>query len=645
MKLADGYAVVLSAALQALRPDPELRVDAWAEQYAVVPQSAARPGPFRFEHSYPARRIHQVLSPHDPCRRVVARVASQMFKTQTALNWIGALIHLRPRNILALQPTDTLAKRFSARVSTMVASVPELRERVAAARSRSARNTVQAKDFLGDATLYMHTAGSAANLAEVSAPYIYFDEIDRALADVGAEGDPVELAEARATQYAQDAKFFYTSSPSIEGMNKIDALFGKGTQERYHVPCPHCGHLHELVLENFHYDRDLDTGFMARAWFACPECGADIEERHKARMLVDEQAGGKARWVATGKGDGETVSFTLSAFYMPVGAIGWLALARQLAHAREMLKKGDHGPMQVFYNTRLGKSYRRSETLITARQLQARAEDYKPRVLPEGALVATFAVDVQGNRLEVQIEGWGPGLEHWVLDYIVLDGDPAEPADKPGSVWQRLDEIRAAPLLHASGARIAVSAWGIDAGGGHTQAVYDYGQRRAHLACTILGGHPRAGRPIISSAPSRVGIDWRGRKEAGGALRWQVGTDVAKDWLLARMHLAQGPGAMHFHDKLPSEWFDQMVSETAQVRWAGGRAVRRWEKPNGARNEAWDLSVYNLALAHKLGLRKCSALDWQGLRERIGHSAGSGQVPQPGARVLRRPIFSRGIQP
>lgn len=617
MTQPDGYTLVLRAAISAMRPDPELRVDAWAEEFMVLPKSGPQPGPFRFDRSYPARRVHQVLSPEHPCKRVVARVASQMFKTQTALNWIGALIHRRPRNILALEPTDTLVKRFSARVSTMIRNVPELRERVSAAKSRDSRNTVQAKDFLGDATLYMNTAGSAANLAEVSAPYIYFDEIDRADLNVDGEGDPVELAEARATQYDSDCKFFYTSSPSLEGFSKTDTLFEKGTQERYHVPCPHCGHLHELVLDHFHYRRDPDTGYMDRAWFTCPDCGVDIEEHHKTRMLPDEAAGGQARWVATAPGDGETVSFTLSAFYMPVGAITWLSLARQLAHAREALKRGDHGPMQVFYNTRLGLSYRNAETVTTAQQLRARAEPYTPRVLPDEALVATMSVDTQGNRLEAQIEAWGPGMQHWVLDYIPLHGSPADLPDADGSVWQQLDEIRRTPLLHASGRPIYISAYGIDAGGSHTQDVYNYGAARVRQSCVVLGGATRPNRPIISSVPARVDIDWQGQKVPGGVERWTVGTDVAKDWLLNRLMLDAGPGAMHFHTGLPPEWFDQMVAESPRTRWAKGRAIREWVKPNGARNEAWDLSVYNLAIAYKLGLHKWTALDWQRLRDRL----------------------------
>ena len=615
MNLSDGYDLVLRTALEAMRPDPELRIDEWSEKHMVLPKSAPHPGPFRYERTPYARRIAQVLSPGHPCKRVVAKVASQMFKTQSAINAIGAWIHQAPANILALQPTDGLAKRFSARVSQAIRLVPVLRACVSEQKSRDKRNTTQAKDFKGDATLYINTAGSASNLAEITARYLFIDEVDR-LPPLD-EGDSVEIAEARATQHERDCKFYEVSSPTIEGFSKIDELFKMGTQEVYRVPCPHCGHHHELLLENFHFRRDEDSGFMDRAWFTCPECGSDIEEHHKATIFLDEDEGGTAHWHATSKGDGETISVTMSAFYMPIGAIGWLSLARQYDRARQALQRGDHTLMQAFYNTRLGLSYRNSETTTTAKQLRDRAEDYAPRVLPDAALVATMTVDTQPNRLEVQIEAWGPGLEHWVLDYITLIGSPSEPPDHPGSVWERLDEIKRTPLLHASGRAIYISAYGIDAGGANTQDVYNYGSARRGQNCTVLHGANRPNRPIMGSAPSRVDIDWCGTKTPGGVELWAVGTDVAKDYLSTRMHLDEGPGAMHFYDKLPPEWFDQMVVEQPRTRWAKGRPIREWIKPNGARNEAWDVSVYNLAIAYQLGLHKWSALDWKRLRDKL----------------------------
>ena len=630
MNIADGYDLVIRTAMEAARPDPELRVDRWAEEFMVLPKSGPKPGEFRFEHSFPARRVHQVLSPSHPCKRVVAKVASQMFKTQTALNWIGAIIHRRPRNILALEPTDTLVKRFSARVSTMIRNVPELRERVSAAKSRDSRNTVQAKDFLGDATLYMNTAGSAANLAEVSAPYIYVDEIDRLELNVDEEGDPVELAEARATQYANDAKFFYTSSPSVKGMSKIDELFYMGTQEYYQVPCPHCGHLHALDLANFHYARDPDTGFMDRAWFTCPECGADIDEHHKTTMLPDVEHGGQARWVATAPGDGETVSVTLSAFYMPIGAITWLSLARQYARAQDRKMRGDHEAIKVFYNTRLGLSYDNSEATSTADQLRTRAEPYPLRVIPDRALVVTMTVDTQGDRLESQIEAWGPGMEHWVIDYEKIIGAPSLQPGSQGSPWNRVDEIRRTPLLHASGRPIMISAYGVDTGGANTQDVYNYTAARKALHCVAIHGATRPNRPIIGSAPKKLDFEWDGSKVPGGVDLWEVGTDVAKDYLLFdRMKLTDGPGAMHFPKDIDPTWFDQLVAERMVTAYRNGRTVRKWVKPPGVRNEATDLSVYNLAMAYKLGLHKYNELDWRNLRANLIPPTGDLFAPPP----------------
>ena len=548
-------------------------------------------------------------------KRVVAKVASQMFKTQTAINWIGACIHRAPANILALQPTDGLAKRFSARVSQAIRSVRVLRECVSAEKTRDKRNTTQAKDFKGDATLYINTAGAASNLAEITVRYLFIDEVDR-LPPL-PEGDSVAIAEARATQHERDCKFYEVSSPTIEGFSRIDELHAMGTQEVYMVPCPGCGHHHELVLENFHYERDPDTGWMHKAWFVCPENGCIIEERHKTTIFYDAPLGGTAYWHARSTGDGETISVTMSAFYMPIGAIGWLSLAREHQRAKNALQHGDHTLIQVFYNTRLGLSYRNSETFTSAKELKKRAEGYPPRVLPDRALVATMSVDTQANRLEVQIEAWGPGLEHWVLDYIVLNGSPAEPPDTPGSVWERLDEIRRTPLLHASGRPIMISAYGIDAGGHNTQDVYNYGSVRKGMNCTVLHGATRPNRPIMGSAPSRVDIEWGGVKIPGGIELWQVGTDVAKDHLFNRMKLSEGPGAMHFNDMLPDAWFAGLVVEQPTVRYAKGRTIREWVKPNGARNEPLDLSVYNLAIAHQLGLQKWSALDWKRLRDKL----------------------------
>ena len=617
--LTHGGDLVCQAIAEAMAPDPELRLDEWSVQHVVIPKGSATAGPYRLTHTPYARRVLQCLSPVHRCSRVVVMAASQMLKTQVFVNAALGWIDLAPANILALEPTDKLAKRLSSRLAKAIDACLPVREKVAKPRSRDARNTIDTKEFDGGA-LHITTAGAAANLAEIPARYVFCDEVDRMEASVDSEGDPVELAEARATTYEGICKLYHVSSPTTVAASKIAALHEMGTQESYHVPCPHCGHLHALEPENFKYDYDGETDSVERAWFVCPECGAEIEESDKATMLPDEAMGGQARWVASSKGDGETVSFHINAFYAPLGSITWLRLARQHARAELRRAKGDNSALQVYTNTRLARTYDDTHATTTADVLRAKAEDFPLRVIPAEALVVTATADTQPDRLEVQIEAWGPGLEHWVLDFIVIPGDPSEDESSPNSVWHQFDQIVSTPLAHATGAPpIPISAYGIDTGGSNTQDVYNYGSKRRK--CTMLKGASRPNRPIISSAPSKTDITWGGRLVPQAAELWSVGTDVAKDWLHNRIKLVSGPGAMHVSKHLHAahpDWAEQFLAEAPRISYSKGQAIRRWEKRNRSdRNEALDVSVYNLAMAYRLGLHKWTANDWAILRKRL----------------------------
>lgn len=649
----DSYAVVMEAIARAVEPDAPLDLPVWSEANVSTPRSSAVPGPYRVAHTPYARKVLQYLGPRHPCKRVVVKAASQMMKTQVAINWILGSIACAPANILALEPSDKLAKRLSARLSESIAACPVVAEKVAKPRSRDSRNTIDAKDFDGG-TLYIVTSGSANNLAEIPARYIFLDEVDRMEENLSGEGDPVKIAEARATTFAHTAKFYFVSSPTVVGVSKIDALHEKGTQEVYEVPCPHCHEHFELALENFKYERD-DTPLrnVTRAHFVCPHCGGIIGEASKGWMLMDEEMGGAARWKETAQGDGETVSLHLSAFYAPLGSISWLDLAREHAAASDALEKGDANAMQVFYNTRLALSWDNAVETSSVAELQARAS-MPPRVVPKEALVLTLSVDVQANRLEAQVEAWGPDMEHWVIDHQVFAGDPATPVTQASSVWQRLDELRDTAFEHESGEfTLKITEYGIDTGGANTQDVYNYGRQREHKHCVLLKGSSRPNRPIISATPSNVDVHWNGQRIENGAKLWMIGTDVGKQWLASRMKLQGGPGAMHFNTALGQEWYEQLLAEKRVIKYLRGRAKVSWEKPNGARNEAWDLANYNLALAHHLGLHKWTQADWERLRERLrrngakpAQSEQAALQTQPAAAqrpAARRRVFSKGI--
>lgn len=603
---ADGAEQYRSAYQRGLQPDPDLWVDEWADQYMRIPREtgAAEPGPYRTERTPYAREPMRCLSPGHPARRVVTMVASQLMKTQIALNWIGGCIHMAPANILMLLPSLALSKRVSGRVGKTIDATPVLRERVASPRSRDARNTMDTKEFEGG-TLYATTAGSASNLAELAARYIYGDEIDRWDVDVDNEGDPIELAETRASTFGRNAKIYFSSSPTLKGASRIADLFAQSDQRHYYVPCPHCGEMQTLEWENLKYTDDY-----RQVQYLCCTCGSLIDEHHKGDMLA------RGEWRAHAEGDGETVGFTLNALYAPLGWVSWLGLAKQYDKARAAQDKGDLEPMQVFYNTRLARLWDAAQEMTKASELKARAEDYPLGSVPRGALILTAAVDTQHNRLELLVLGWGEGLERWVVDHQVIMGDPSDER-----TWALLDDKLKARYRHVSGVEMAICATAIDSGGHHTDEVYHFTRLRRWRNVYAIRGASRPGRPVIAQRPSKVDVTWRGTTHKQGAELWFIGTDTAKDWIYNRYAMNEGPGALHFSQDLPDDFYEQCVVERKVARYVKGHKRIEWVKGKADRNEALDLLVYNLAMAHLLGLNRYREGEWAKLRQSVSQGS------------------------
>ena len=608
-EISDGAEVYREAYFRGLQPDPDVWIDQWADEYMRIPRDtgAAEPGQYRTSRTPYAREPMRCLSPAHPCKRVITMVASQLMKTQIGLNWIGGLIHMAPSNILALLPSLGLAKRVSSRISKTIKATPVLRERVASSRSRDSRNTMDTKEFEGG-SLYVTTAGSAANLSELSARYVYGDEIDRWEVDIGEEGDPIELAETRGSTFGRNAKFYFSSSPTIKGASRIDDLFEGSDQRYFYVPCPACGHMQTLEWERLHYSKDYS---LVHYECAGPDCDVLIEEHHKGDMLA------RGEWRAHALGDGETVGFHLNALYSPLGWMDWKSLAKQFEKAKKAQVKGDLEPMQVFYNTRLAKVWDSAQEQTKAAVLIARArlETYGIGSMPFGVLMLTASVDVQANRLELMVMGFGVGMERWVIDHQVIWGDPANE-----SSWSVLDDKLKVRYRHPCGVGLAILATAVDSGGHHTDEVYQFCRLRRWRNVFAVKGASKPGRNVIAQRPSMMDVTWKGQTERNGVELWFVGTDTAKDWIYNRYSFESGPGALHFANDLPDEFFEQCVVERKVTRYIKGHKRVEWVKGKAERNEALDLMVYCLAMAHYLGLNRYHEHDWDRVHQAMAQS-------------------------
>lgn len=582
-----------------LTPDPRLPVDEWADKYMVIPKSggASEYGKYRSSRTPHARAVMRALSPSHRCKRVVVMGASQMLKTQVALNFFGATVHQAPSNFLWILPTGKLAKRASKRIDKTIAAVPVLRERVAVPRSRDATNTTDTKEYTGGA-LTIVTSGAAANLSELSCRYVVYDEVDRAEANVDGEGDTTALAEARQTTYERNKKTYYPSSPTIKEESAIEGLFLKGTQCEALADCVHCGHEQTLVFERLQQDEQ------GRAMYPCIECGAFMYETDKTRMFE------RGAWTEGVAGDGETESFTISGMFLPYGWFSWLGMLKEYRAAKIELEKGNEGPMITFYNTRLARSWERKKEQTKAKELSDRAEPNKLGTVPKGGLILTAAVDTQPDRFEMKVVAWGEGMECWIVDYQIIQGSPSDKA-----TCDKLDELLLGRYKHAGGRVLSIAAAFVDSGGANTHDVYNFTRSRQHRHIFAIKGESRYNKPIIGNKPSLVDVNWLGQTIPQGAKLWLIGTDTAKDYLSTRYKLTDGAGAIHFSSDLPTEYYEQLTAEYCVTVFKRGRKIRVWEKKKNDRNEAGDLMVYNVACAYYLGLHKKTQAQWKQIRD------------------------------
>lgn len=593
---------VAAAYARGLQPDPNMTVDAWSDEYMIIPKDsgANEYGKYRTSRTPHARMVMQALSDNHPCKRVALMGASQMLKTQVGLNWFAASVHQSPANFLWILPTGKLAKRTSTRIAKTIAAVPELVERVAAPRSRDSVNTLDTKEYIGGA-LFIVTAGAAANLSEVPARRVLFDEVDRAEANVNGEGDPVALAEARQTTFERNRKAYYPSSPTITGESIIEKLYLRGTQHVALADCVHCNHPQPLEFERLVLSEDGQN-----AMYPCIECGAYMMETDKNRMFA------RGAWSDGVEGDGETASFTISGMFLPYGWLPWIALLREYGKAKAKLEEGSEESMIAFYNTRLARCWERAKEQTKYDELMNRAEEYKLGRVPAGGLKLTAAFDTQNDRLEMMVVAWGEGMECWIVDYQIIQGSPAEDA-----TWQRADDLLKNRYRHAHGEMMSIDAAFLDSGGAHTQDVYNFTYTRRRRNIFAIKGASRPDRPILCAKPTIVDINWRGKTEKRGAQLWYIGTDTAKDYLASRWKRASGPGAVHFSQDLPEDYYKQLTAEYRTSGYKRGRKVSWWEKKQADRNEALDLMVYNLAAAYHLGLHKKTEGHWQSLRDKL----------------------------
>jgi len=500
---------------------------------------------------------------------IVVMSGSQIGKTEIINNIIGYFISHDPAPILCMQPTLEMAQTWSKdRLAPMLRDTPALRNKVKDARSRDSGNTTLHKQFPGGHVTACG-ANSPASLASRPIRILLADEVDRYPLSAGSEGDPVNLGKRRTSTF-WNKKVLLTSTPTIKGASRIESAFEDSDQRYYNLKCHACEKPQVLEWSQVRWEKDKPE----TAKYHCSEC--DVEWTDVQR----KQAIRSGEWIATKPFSG-TAGFHLSGLYSP-----WVDID-ELAKLFLESKHTGQEALRVFVNTVLAQSWEEDEGEgVETNDIMVRAENFETP-LPDSSIgVLCASADVQADRIEILVNGYGANNQTWVVGFQIFYGSP-----NSESLWNEVEEYLKTTWPHPSGHDLRITRSFIDSGY-ETGAVYNFCKRLEATgvrAIKGIGGINRAevGRPTKNNT-ARCNV-------------WPLGVNTLKIQILARLKIddPKDSGFVHFPDFLDEEFFLQLTSERLVKRYKAG--IPRMEfKRLRPRNEALDLMVYNLAAFRSL---------------------------------------------
>lgn len=502
---------------------------------------------------------------------------------------IGYFMVQDPSSMLVVQPTVDDAKGFSKEtIAPMLRDVPvlsrlvfrDVEEKGKGPKDSSA--TLTHKAFPGG-ILSLIGANSGAGFRRVSRRVVMFDEVDAYPPSAGSsEGDQISLGMKRSEAF-HNRKTLAGSTPLVAGASRIEEMFLAGDQRRYHVPCPHCGHMDFLAFE-----RKGERGHLMRwpddepenAYFDCRANGCVIEHKDKRWMIE------RGEWKPDNPGSSQRSYHIWSALSYSPNAT-WAQIATEFLAA----KHGGLEKLKTFVNTTLGETWKERGDAPDYDVLYRRRESYGIGGVPDGVVVLTAGVDVQGSRLVYEVVGWSPDKESWSIDAGELHGDTALE-----STWTQLDDLLTRSFGSHTIAMLAVDS------GYNTQVVYSWARR--HPMSRVIACKGVSGARMLVGVSSPVDITVRGRKMQRGYKVWPTGVDIAKSELYGWLRLtAQGPGYCHFPE-YELDYFKQLTAEhlVTTVNKRTHRATLQWQCIPNRENHMLDARILARVAAAVLGI-------------------------------------------
>ncbi len=611
MKLFADIAKILS-------PPPILTVSEWADRYRrLSAESAAEPGQWNTDRAPYQREIMDAVN-DSMCEHVIIMSSAQVGKTEIILNIIGYYIDYDPAPILIVQPTvKPMAEDFSKdRLAAMIRDTPALSGKVHDAKSKTSGNTILHKTFPGG-HVTIGGANSASSLASRPIRIVLMDEVDRYPASAGTEGNPIKLAEKRTTAF-WNRKKIKVSTPGNKSTSQIYKEWLSGSMEEWCVKCPCCGRFQPYEWRRVR---------LSDANMRCMYCDEYISETDWKQSEHKSIAGHPERH--------RRRSFHLNELASPW--VHWQDIIHEWRDANKDLKEyGDTKKLQTFINTTLGEPWEERGKGADDDSLLARRERYMAEI-PDGVLLLTASADVQDDRFEVEVVGWGRGYESWGIKCEKIPGNL-----ELDETWDSLAGYLDREFFFSSGTGLSIAATFIDTGGHFTTKCYQFLKQMERKGKRIFGVKGMSRNKTGQGIPL---LHMLSTNNQYGVKVFILGVDSGKEIVMSRLNTAdEGPGYCHFpiNKELGYDeaYMKGLNSEQLVTEVKDGRAYTRWKKKSGTRNEPLDLRVYNTAAVEML------RPDFDVLEKRV--QAGINYMKKSPASAWRKKkrtgAVSRGIQ-
>jgi phage terminase large subunit GpA-like protein len=458
---------------------------------------------------------------------------------------------------------------------------------------------------------------SETNIRQRTATITWANDSDM-LGQLEGKGDMVGLLHARGQTKGSRQMHYVESAPYAaldippEECKPLESIYhtyptqgvagwwAKGTKFLWFWKCESCDERFHAGPENFHINLEIDPVDASESAFcACPHCGQTYKtQADKFRLNLS------GSWIGP---NGETPKDPLKnkvrsyRIYGPAaGFMPWKDLALDVASAHKAWQStGDKSTLQRAMTSSMGQQWvdPDASTEDALKGIEDRAEEMEKKTVADGVHFLTTSIDQQKNRFVVQVHGWGPDAECWLVDRYNVSYSPNRVGTDgksltiaPGEYaedFKALDKVITRQYKTQRGAEMSSQIVTLDTGGtdSATKNAYDYWKHwqkntKDKSVFKLIKGRDTGERIAKSESVA----------SNSGVVLWLLNVHRLKDEVMFALGREEsGPRYVHLPNWLGDWFYDELRAEKKNDK---GKYEKIKAKSN---NEALDLLAYGFS--------------------------------------------------